>query len=249
MKLLFLSYHFPGPLIPLAEWLAERGHEVLYASNRASALQKTLFDGVKRVILKRFPAPAKKESRLDIFENALRAARYAESSFLAIKDSGFNPDIIFTASSGGAALAVPSVFPQARWLNFLEPPKGERALKSDIYIQNLQIGMADRSLIFYPSQKSLFPVILRGGLRLFKPVVNDAFWRASSAASRDPRLAVFFNLANPSKILPDYFRANPENKAIWIADSVHARKSFEACGDFPQNRCRIIPGDDLEQLG
>lgn len=244
MKLLFLSYHFLGPLLPLATWLAGRGHEILYASNRSSQLQTPLADGIKRVILKRYSPPPKKDSFLDILESAQVAARYAESSFLAIRDSGFVPDMVFTASSGGAALAIPSVFPESAWLNFLETPSREPCSGKDLLIPGLQISLAWRSLAFYPSQIALFPALPRKSLRLFRPVVNEQ-WFSGANPERWKRLAVFFNLRKAASLLREFLNASAHNTAIWITGNAQAKKTLPELRDkFPENRLQVIPEGD-----
>lgn len=245
MKLLFLTYHFLGPLLPLAVWLAERGHEILYATNRSSDLQTQPIAGIKRVILKRFSAPLKKDSRLDILENALRAARYAETSFQAIKESGFSPDLVFSASSGGAALAIPSVFPSTFWLNFLEAPRGACPSPPELLAQKLQISLANASLVFYPGQKFCFPEHLRVRLRVFRPLTTS-FWHNSDTVKREPRLGVFFNLLNPQTILNGFLEASPQNRAVWIVENAYAKRAFNTCESLAQ-RCAILDRAEIEK--
>ena len=242
MKLLFLSYHFPGPLMPLATWLAARGHEILYASNRSPQLQKPLSDGIKRVILKRFSLPAKTDAFLDILENAQVAARYAASSFLAIKESGFIPDFVFTASSGGAALAVPSIYPERSWLNFVEMPARDGLSKKDRMIQVIQIALAAKSFVFYPGQIGLFPPIPANGLSVFKPVVDTSFF-SPELSQKQERLAVFFNLRNPLPLLSSFLNVNSGNNAVWLTGNAKKAQA-EMAGLFPENRLQILPASD-----
>lgn len=218
MKLLFLSYHYPGPFEPLARWLAARGDEILFASIRSARVENINVPGIRRVIIKHFLSLAG-QSFFDILDNAIKAAKCAFDSLSTLKENGFEPEIIFTALSNGSALAIPDVFPKALWVNFLETNPGDKQNLTQI----LQILEANQTYAFYPSQKSCLPEVLFSLIKSIKPLVDTGFF-SPPLQRKEQRLAVFKCYKEPvaSALTREFLSDSELNRAVIIADNIPA---------------------------
>lgn len=217
MKLLFLSYHYPGPLEPLARWLAARGNEILFASIRSARVENVHIPGIRRAIVKHFSPLSGPLSYTNTLENGLRAARSCTDSLTAIRDSGFEPQIILNASSGGSALAIPDVFPGALWLNFLETDPFARQNP----VQALQILKANLTYAFYPSQKACLPEALAPVIKSIRPMADTEFFTPPLKRKSEHLAVLSFHAPEvASSLLKEFLSASGANRAVLIAPNV-----------------------------
>lgn len=224
MRLLFLSYHYPGPFEPLARWLAAQGNEILFASIRSTRVKDGHIPGVRRVIIRHF-SPLADPSFIDVLDNATCAARNAFDSLSTIRDSGFEPEIIFTFSSDGSALSIPDIFPKALWINFLELQPDDRQNP----VQWLQILKANQTYAFYPSQILRFPKALSPLIKPMKPMVDTEFF-SPLCERMEHRLAVFCYRKEEevSALVRQFLAASGKNKAVIIASNVPSLRKLNA---------------------
>ena len=117
MQLLFLHQNMPGQFRHLAAHLAAAGHRVVFVTKRGD---RTL-PGVERIV---YPAPRAANSQthhyLHQFEDAVLHGQAAARACLALKDSGFVPDLIVAHPGWGEGLFIPDVWPGAPILNYGE---------------------------------------------------------------------------------------------------------------------------------
>lgn len=223
MKLLFLSYHYPGLLEPLARWLAARGHEILFASIRSARVKDFIIPGIRRVIVKHSHALADSSSFIDNLDKGIRIAGNTANSLTTIRETGFVPEIIFTASSGGSALAIPEVFPNSLWLNFLDSNLCEERPYADNMIQILQVIKAYRTYALYPSQKLFMPEVLQPLITSMPPAVDTRFFTPPESRT-DQRLAIFCCCTPDvaSMFVKKFLSASKSNRGIILAPNIPA---------------------------
>lgn len=178
MRFLFISYSFPGPVGPMAVWLAARKeNQVIFATSRSR--QDAPLLNVQRVVLKRYQGkPNENQDYLSIWEDALRAARSASNSFEAVKQSGFMPDMIFNASSNGVALGINDIYPEAFKINFVEKDNFIKPCQASMRrnIQYLQILNFNLSFIFTGASKNIYPASLRPLLKVAPTLVEKEYF-------------------------------------------------------------------------
>lgn len=177
MRFLFISYAFPGPLGAMASWLGRRA-QVIFASSR-SGLEAPL-PNVQRALLKKYPQKKRPENPnyFDYWTEAIYAGKAAAASFAAIRASGFAPEMIFCASSNGAALNVGEIFPEAFIVNFVEADDGSNAAQRLIRrdIQNLQILKAQISRAFTPAALRSVSPRLRDAIKISPAPIDCQFY-------------------------------------------------------------------------
>lgn len=179
MRFLFVSYAFPGSLGAMASWLGSGDdRQVIFASSRSG--REAPLPNVQRALLKKYPGKKQNDSPeyFEFWADAIRAGIAAGASFNAIKASGFAPDVIFCASSNGAALNIRDIFPRAFVINFVESenfikPEREFFCRD---IQALQILKANQSFAFSADAvKRAYPP-LRDKLKIIPPIIDCSFY-------------------------------------------------------------------------
>lgn len=188
MRILFVSNYFPGELGALAEDLAARPeHDVLFASNRQR--KGFALERVRRVRLKNHPAlfGDSLHTAPDLWSEALRRGASGALSFQALRESWGEPDMVLAGIANGAAFFCPSVFPRAFHAAYAEAgprafhllPQGVRhawaLVQSELFLQSQLCFARDER------QRSLFPARLHGGIQIFPPCVDTAFFSPAAA--------------------------------------------------------------------
>lgn len=135
MRFLFLSYSFPGPLGPMAQWLGrDPQNQVIFASSRFR--QELPLDCVQRVILKKYQCAAASQTLLELWGEALDAANSCAATLKLVAERDFCPDMIFNASSNGIFLGSRQVYSDIFTVNFLEndifPNQALSAMRGDM---------------------------------------------------------------------------------------------------------------------
>lgn len=198
MRYLFISYNLPGPLGAMASWLArDQRKQVIMASSRSQ--HDHFSGGVRRVVLKSWQGklPIDNPGYFDMWMQAAMAGKSADSSFKAVRDSGFEPEMILIASSNGSALNVEEIFPESFRVNFLENEccwsADQKAMRRDV--QCLQMAHAHMSFAFSPGSREIYPSLFRKRIELAPPMVDTEFFQpAVEEKSPDGELvAVFCN--------------------------------------------------------
>ncbi|MBD5608508.1 MAG: hypothetical protein HDQ93_06630 [Desulfovibrio sp.] len=181
MRFLFVSYASPGPLGPMAAWLArDRANQVIFAASRAR--QDCLIPRVQRVVMKKYQGSAAENSDyLSLWDEALRAGRSASASLSIVRKSGFYPDMIFNASSNGIAMGARNIYPDVFRVNFLEDENFARPNQAFMRrsMQCLQILNYDLSFAFGASARLNYPKELRGLIRIAPRMVDSAFFETN----------------------------------------------------------------------
>lgn len=184
MRYLFISYIFPGPLGAMASWLASRNeNQVIFASTRSR--QELPLPNVQRVVVKTYPGKKGFEDPdyFDLWEEAARAGKAARSSLELVKSSGFEPDMIFSASSNGSALGLRQIFPDAFLVNFLEEENFTRSAQAALRrgIQSLQVLQANLAFAFTEKRKSFYPPELWPKIGLAPQAIDSGFFDPAHA--------------------------------------------------------------------
>ena len=123
MKFLFIHQNFPGQFRHVAKALAnEPTHEVV-AIGEAENL-KRLPQLHPRIKTLAYPAPppvqAQTHPYLRDFERHVRRGQQVARLCIALKERGFEPDVVVVHPGWGEALFIRDVFPQARHIHYLE---------------------------------------------------------------------------------------------------------------------------------
>lgn len=184
MRFLFLTYISPGPLGPMATWLAENTeNKVIIASSRSR--QENPIPNIQRVVLKNYPGrkPEKEPDYFDLWEEAAKAGKSARVSLESVKQSGFEPDIIFSATSNGAALGLRQIFPDAFLANFLEEENFFKPGQSQVRMgmQCLQILQSNMSFAFTEARRKSCPPELQTRIDIAPLAVNADFFSPNKA--------------------------------------------------------------------
>lgn len=183
MRFLFLSYLFPGPLGAMASWLADNTeNQVVFASSRSR--QELALANVQRVVLRTYKGvPHDDQDWFGLWEEAIRAGKSARNTLEMVRDSGFDPDMIFCASSNGTAFGLREIFPDSFIVNFLEESAFFSAGQSEMRrcLQYLQIIEANLSFAFNEATMRQFLPPLREYIRLAPMVIDSAFFSPEAA--------------------------------------------------------------------
>lgn len=183
MRFLFVSYASPGPLGPMAAWLArDPANQVIFAASRAR--QDHIIPRVQRVVMKKYQGSVSENSDyLSLWDEALRAGRSASASLSIVRKSGFYPDMIFNASSNGIAMGARDIYPDVFRVNFLEDENFIRPNQAFMRrsMQCLQILNYDLSFAFQASARLNYPKELRGLVRVAPRMVDSAFFEAGDS--------------------------------------------------------------------
>lgn len=183
MRVLFLSYFFPGPLGAMASWLAKNPeHQVIFASSR-SRLEMAI-PNVQRVVLRAYNAKARGSSDwFDLWDEAIRAGKSARATLDMVHNSGFEPDIIFCASSNGTSFGLRQLFPDALLINFIEESSLFHIdqMRMRRCMQYVQILEANLNFAFNENTRRQYPPALQPLIRLAPRVIDAAFFSPENA--------------------------------------------------------------------
>ncbi|UUX48394.1 glycosyltransferase family 4 protein [Nisaea acidiphila] len=117
MKILFVHQNMPGQFKHLAPALAADGHEVVFITKSG----KPNLPGVRKVEYKPHREPKEPPHRyFDRFEDQILHGQAVVKVCLALKETGFEPDVICAHTGWGEALFLKDAFPEARLLTFNE---------------------------------------------------------------------------------------------------------------------------------
>ena len=183
MRILFLSYFFPGPLGAMASWLAERPEiQVIFAASRSR--QEQGLPNMKRVVLRSYNGKARvNPGWFELWEEALRAGKSAASTLDMVRESGFDPDIVCCATSNGSAFGLRQIFPDSFIVNFLEElsifPSGQ--VKMRRALQSLQILEANLSFIYNEKARNAYAQELRELIKPAPMIIDCDFFSPEKA--------------------------------------------------------------------
>lgn len=180
MRFLFVSYAFPGPLGPMASWLASQaGNHVIFATSRSR--QDHPLANVQRVVLKKYQGNG--NGYLGLWEEAINAAKSASSSLEIVRNSGFVPHMVLNASSNGVAFGVREIFPDSFRVNFLEEENFARPGQIEMRrsLQILQTLESNLTYAFSEASRDLYPRPLWPRIGLAPRMVDSAFFSPEQA--------------------------------------------------------------------
>lgn len=188
MRILFLHDNFPAQFGPIGEYLAKRGWEVAFGTQRA---------GAKSPLIKTFNYKPHRDITKGVhpyaatFEKAAINGQAAARACLALKAKGFTPDVMMAHSGWGPGMYLKDVWPDARYLGYFEwyyqpvgPDvafmKGEAPRSEDELLRTrgrnapilLDLAACDFGLIPTEYQKSQFPHILADKLKVLHDGVD-----------------------------------------------------------------------------
>lgn len=120
MRILFVHQNFPGQFRHLAPALAQD------PANQVVAFTMNAFPGTDRIRVVRYQAAPRADGRAAIhpwlteLEPKVIRGEAAFRAGLALKQEGFEPDVIYAHPGWGESLFLRDVWPQARLLNYCE---------------------------------------------------------------------------------------------------------------------------------
>lgn len=117
MRILFVHDNFPAQFGPIGEYLARKGWEVSFGTQRqgaASPLIKTFNYKPHREITKGVHPYAA------TFEKAAINGQAAARACLALKAKGYSPDVMMAHSGWGPGMYLKDVWPDARYIGYFE---------------------------------------------------------------------------------------------------------------------------------
>jgi glycosyltransferase involved in cell wall biosynthesis len=123
MRVLFVHQNFPGQFRHVATALVARGHEVV-----ALGINRTpeKFPGVKHLLYPEPKMDTKEAGKhplsgaLDELRTKVLRGEAAAKAMQAIRDGGFEPDVVVAHSGWGEAFFVKDLFPTARFVAYAE---------------------------------------------------------------------------------------------------------------------------------
>lgn len=117
MRILFLHDNFPAQFGLLGDFLARRGAEVVFGTQR---------EGAASPLMKVFRFKPHREPTKGVhpyaagFEKAVLAGQAAARACFALKSQGFAPDVVVAHSGWGTGMFVKDVFPETRFVGYFE---------------------------------------------------------------------------------------------------------------------------------
>lgn len=117
MKILFLHDNFPAQFGLLGDYLARRGAEVVFGTQR---------EGAASPYMKVFTFKPHREVTKGVhpyaggFEKAVIAGQAAARACFALKERGFAPDVVVAHSGWGTGMFVKDVWPKTRFVGYFE---------------------------------------------------------------------------------------------------------------------------------
>ena len=117
MQILFLHNNFPAQFGALGGFLARRGWDVWFGTQRkgvaANGLKVFAYEPHRKVSDKTHPYAAN-------FENAVLNAQATARAALRLKTKGLNPDIVVAHSGWGPGLFAKDLWPDAKYVGYFE---------------------------------------------------------------------------------------------------------------------------------
>lgn len=192
MKILFLHDNFPAQFGPIGEYLAKRGWDVTFGTQR---------QGAKSPFIKTFNYKPHRNITKGVhpyaatFEKAAINGQAAARACLALKATGYSPDVMMAHSGWGPGMYLKDIWPDARYIGYFEwfyQPVGpdvaflspDERLSEDQLLRTrgrnapilLDLAACEYGLVPTNYQKSQFPADLGAKLRVLHDGVDtDAY--------------------------------------------------------------------------
>lgn len=198
MRILFVHDNFPAQFGPIGEYLAKKGWEVAFGTQRAGATSphlKTFNYKPHREITKGVHPYAAS------FEKAAINGQATARACLALKAKGFTPDVMMAHSGWGPGMYLKDVWPDARYLGYFEwyyqpvgPDvafmKGEEKQSEDQLLRTrgrnatilTDLAACEFGLIPTEYQKSQFPLTTADKLKVLHDGVDVETYAPSPGA-------------------------------------------------------------------
>lgn len=198
MRILFLHDNFPAQFGPIGNYLAGKGWEVAFGTRRAGSASphfKVFNYKPHREITKGVHPYAA------TFEKAAITGQAAARACLALKASGFTPDVMMAHSGWGPGMYLKDVFPDARYIGYFEwyyqpvgPDvafmKGEEKQSEDQLLRTrgrnapilVDLAACDFGLVPTEYQKSQFPAGIADRLKVLHDGVDTETYAPKAGA-------------------------------------------------------------------
>ncbi len=188
MRILFLHDNFPAQFGPIGDYLAKKGWDVTFGTQR---------EGAKSAHIKIFNYKPHRAVTKGVhpyagtFEKAAINGQAAARACLALKAKGYSPDVMMAHSGWGPGMYLKDVWPDARYLGYFEwyyqPVGPDVAFLSGEDRQNedqllrtrgrnapilLDLAACDYGLVPTNYQKSQFPPIIDEKLKVLHDGVD-----------------------------------------------------------------------------
>ncbi len=198
MRILFLHDNFPAQFGPIGEYLARRGWEVYFGTQRP---------GVTSPQIKTFNYKPHREITKGVhpyaatFEKAAINGQAAARACLELKKRGVIPDVMMAHSGWGPGMYLKDVFPEARYIGYFEwyyqpigPDvafmRGENVRSEDELLRTrgrnapilTDLAACDYGVIPTEYQKSQFPPILKDKLKTLHDGVDVGVYAPRAGA-------------------------------------------------------------------
>lgn len=198
MKILFLHDNFPAQFGPIGEYLAKKGWEVVFGTQR---------QGVSSPLIKIFNYKPHRDITKGVhpyaasFEKAAINGQAAARACLQLKGQGFTPDVMMAHSGWGNGMYLKDVWPNARSIGYFEwyyqpvgPDvafmKGEEKQSDDQLLRTrgrnatilTDLAAADFGIVPTEYQKSQFPTLAKGSLKVLHDGVDVDTYAPSPGA-------------------------------------------------------------------
>ncbi len=188
MRVLFLHDNFPAQFGPIGNYLAHKGWDVTFGTQR---------EGARSPLIKVFNYKPHREVTKGVhpysgaFEKAAINGQAAARACLALKAKGYTPDVMMAHSGWGPGMYLKDIWPDARYIGYFEwyyQPVGpdvafmkdESAPSEDQLMRTrgrnapilLDIAACDFGLIPTQYQKSQFPAVIADKLKVLHDGVD-----------------------------------------------------------------------------
>jgi glycosyltransferase involved in cell wall biosynthesis len=256
-RILFLHDNFPAQFGAIGEYLARKGWDVAFGTQR---------DTAKSGLMRVFNYKPHREITKGVhpyaatFEKAAINGQAAARACLALKAKGFSPDVMVAHSGWGPGMYLKDIWPDARYIGYFEwyyqpigPDvafmKGEAAMSEDQLLRTrgrnapilLDLAACDFGLCPTAYQKSQFPSVLADKLR----VLHDGVDVATYAPRPGARL-----------VLPDLDLSDAEEIVTYVARGMEPYRGFPqfmaAAAEVMRRRPKahvVVVGEDRVAYG
>lgn len=196
MRILFVSHVMPGVFGPLAGYFAAQSeNEVVFAAEyirRSPGLAGVRHLPVRKTRIRR-PAAASGSRREDAARELQRALLRSDAmheSLHALREDGFDPDIIVTSSGMGVSMLTREAFPQnflAAYLDWFSAPavhsSNETSYRRAVQrlMQAKLVVDADYLFTLSQEQRQQFPAFLAERIDILPPCVDTDFFCPDAA--------------------------------------------------------------------
>lgn len=199
MRILFLHDNFPAQFGPIGDYLARKGWEVAFGTQRQGSASPSM---------KVFNYKPHREATKGVhpyaatFEKATINGQAVARACLELKKSGFIPDVMMAHSGWGPGMYLKDVFPDARYIGYFEwyyqpvgPDvafmKGEGTRSEDELLKTrgrnapilTDLAACDYGIVPTEYQRSQFPPILADKLKTLHDGVDVATYAPKPGAN------------------------------------------------------------------